>query len=79
MKGNWNIKQNIQYGATKLLQAMTYPFTQFGRKVKRKLNLNGVVNTVVRDVRTGVDETIKQKPASEKDYYVLASIMQRKS
>ena len=38
--GGFNFKQNIQYGAAKILQVFTYPFSQFYRFVTRKLSIN---------------------------------------
>ena len=54
--GDFKIKQNMQYGANKLLQALTYPFSQVIRAVRRKLNPNGFVNAVVNDVRKQMNE-----------------------
>ena len=67
--GNFKIKQNMQYGANKLMQAIIYPFNQALRAIKRKLNPNGFVNAVVNDVRKQMNDVIQSKPASIRDYY----------
>ena len=69
--GDFKLKQNIQYGANKLYQAVTYPFNQVIRAVKRKLNPSGFINTVVSDVRKQMSDTLQSKPASIKDYFSI--------
>ena len=69
--GGFNFKQNIQYGAAKILQVFTYPFSQFYRFVTRKLSINTFLDTVTSDVRRKMNALVKAKPKSLSDYYTI--------
>ena len=65
------IANAVKRGGKRLTMVARRPFIIVGRKIKRLINPDSIVNKVVSDVSEEVKGFTKEKPVSLKDYFSI--------